>query len=518
MMTTPQDSPADRERALGQLSLRDLMTIFFKRRVLVCLIAIGVPVVVGIVSLLLPRTYEVSATLVVNRSRAEVPLAPSDSAQFIVGQLSEQDLNSEIEVLKNREMIEEVLEVMGVDESSRPAPSGIRTFVGSLREAFGGQQLSFFDVLVVDLQEKIDIRAIRRSNAIRISLRSGDPEWAARVVKTLTAIYLERRTERSQSPQVVSFFEEQMLDAERRLDEGQHALERYLEGTSITIVDGPDGADSLAAQKELVMSRLDRLEGVLGEATVAFEAQLREVASLREQLLQEPERLTSSNRANQGAATEEIERAIAALELERDALLQEFKPDSRHVRDIDTQIEMAEQRLEQARGGLSVDGTEPNPVYLLLRGDLLRAESELEGTQARIAPLKAQVSGYQKELVDLNEKSFGVEGLRRKTQAAEEDYLLYRKKHEEARASAAMDQEKFVNVTIAQPARMPLRPVPRGLIQRLLAALVVGVLGGCGIAFFLEQFLVRSFTTAEDIERVLGIPHIASIPEADQAG
>jgi uncharacterized protein involved in exopolysaccharide biosynthesis len=111
-----------------------------------------------------------------------------------------------------------------------------------------------------------------------------------------------------------------------------------------------------------------------------------------------------------------------------------------------------------------------------------------------------------------------VDGLRRKIQVAEEDYLLYRKKHEEARASAAMDQEKFVNVTIAQPARTPLRPVPRGLVQRLLAALVVGVLGGCGTAFFLEQFLGRSFTTADDIERLLKIPHIASIPEADQAG
>jgi uncharacterized protein involved in exopolysaccharide biosynthesis len=494
------------------------MTIFFKRRVLVASIAIGVPVAVGVVSLLLPRTYEVSATLVVNRSRAEMQLAPSDSAQVIVNQLTEQDLNSEIEILKSREMIEEVLRVLQVDEASRPSGSGPRGVVGSLREAVQGQQLSSFNAFVVSLQEKLDIRAVRRSTAIRISLRSEDPEWATRVVKTLTERYLERRTERFQSPQVVSFFEEQMREAEQRLAESQAALEQYLDGTSITIVGGAEGADSLAAQKELVMGRLDRLESVLADAAVAYEGQLREVESLRQQLRQEPERLASSNRANQGAATEEIERAIAALELERDALLQEFKPDSRHVRDIDTQIAMAEQRLEQARGGLNVDGTEPNPVFLMLKGELLRAESELEGARARITPLEAQVAGYRKELDDLNDRSFVVEGLRRRTQAAEEDYLLYRKKHEEARASAAMDQEKFVNVTIAQPAREPLRPVPRGLVHRLAAALMVGVLGGCGSAFVLEQFLVRSFTTADDVERFLGIPHIASIPEGDQAG
>ncbi len=58
-------------------------------------------------------------------------------------------------------------------------------------------------------------------------------------------------------------------------------------------------------------------------------------------------------------------------------------------------------------------------------------------------------------------KHSDLEGLRRAAQAAEDDYLLYRKKHEEARISAAMDQERFINVSIAQPAQMPLRPVPR---------------------------------------------------------
>lgn len=517
-MTTRSSTPVDDGNAFGQLSMRDLLTIVFKRRVLVLSVAISIPVAVVAVSLLLPRTYEVTATLVVNRARAEMPLAPTDSTQFVVNQLSEQDLNSEIEVLKSREMIEDVLQVLGVDESLRPESSGIRSIVGSVRESLGGQRLSSFDALIVDLQEEIRINTVRRSNAIRITYQSEDPEWAAQVVETLTARYLERRTERFQSPQTVSFFKEQMLDAERRLVESEDALERYVDGTSITMVNGPEGVDSLAAQKGLVMGRLASLKGVLGDAMVAYESQLREVTSLSEQLLQEPERLASSSRTNQGAAGEEIERALAALELERDALLQDFKPDSRHVRDIETQIGMAENRLAQAKGEFNVDGTEPNPVYLQLKGDLLRAETELAGTLASIAPLQAQVSGYQKELDDLNEKAFGLDGLRRESQAAEQDYLLYRKKHEEARASAAMDQENFINVTIAQPARLPLRPVPRGLLMRAFSALAVGILGGFGIAFLLEQLLFRSFTTAEDIERRLGIPHIASIPEVDRVG
>jgi capsular polysaccharide biosynthesis protein len=81
-----------------------------------------------------------------------------------------------------------------------------------------------------------------------------------------------------------------------------------------------------------------------------------------------------------------------------------------------------------------------------------------------------------------------------------------------------MDQEKFINVTIAQPAQLPLKPTPRGLKMRLLMALFVGILGGVGLSFGIEMYLDRSFTTGEDIERQLGIPHIASIPEGEMVG
>ena len=81
-----------------------------------------------------------------------------------------------------------------------------------------------------------------------------------------------------------------------------------------------------------------------------------------------------------------------------------------------------------------------------------------------------------------------------------------------------MDQERFINVTIAQPAQMPLRPVRRGLLMKMVLALMIGVLGGFGIAFTLEQFFNRSFTTGEDIERRLGIPHLASVPDSARMG
>lgn len=502
----------------GRYSLRDLLTIVFKRRKMILLIAVTVVVVAMVLGIRAPYVYQVTATLLVNEARAEMPIAPAASQPLIINQVSEQDLNSEIEVLKSRRLIEDVLNSLGVDETSEPESDRKFSILGSIRELLGAKRLSYFNGRVVHLQKTIRIETVRRSNVIKISYESEDPEWATQVVGSLTDQYLEQRADRYQSPQAVVFFEQQKLDAHARLVENENALERYVDESSITVVEGSDGTDSLAAQKAMVMQRLAGLERNLNNTEVQFESQRRRAARLQEMLQSEPERLESSDRMNQDAASEEIERALAALRLERDALLQDFKPDSRHVRDIDTQIKMAEDRLEQTRRESGVAGTETNPLYLQIKADLLRAEAELEGTRAGLSSLRTQVAKSRRELDVLNAKTFDLESLQRDARAAESDYLLYRRKHEEARISAAMDQEKFINVTVAQPAQLPLKPKPRGLMMRLIMAVLVGILGAVGFAFGLEMYLDRSFTTGEDVERQLGIPHIASIPEGEMVG
>jgi succinoglycan biosynthesis transport protein ExoP len=509
---------ARHDGALGSFSQRDFLTIVFKRRALITIFVVTVVILVMTLSLMAPNTYEVSATLLVNEARAEMPIAPSASQPLVVNQVSEQDLNSEIEILKSRQLIEDVLQTLGMGEPTAPEKSTGGGFSGTLRGILGLQKLSDFDELVVHLQRAIDFSPVRKSNVIKITFESKDPDWATQVVGTLTDLYLEQRVERYQSPQAVVFFEQQMRETQERLIESESKLERYVDEASITMVEGSDGSDSLAAQKELVMNRLAGLESSLDSAEVEVESQRRQVASLQGMLRNEPERLESSSRMNLDASTEEIERALTALRLKRDSLLQDFRPDSRHVRDIDTQIRMAEDRLQQATGTSSVSGTEANPLYVQLRMDLLRAEAALEGSRSRVSSLRTQAVEYRKELDSLNAKSFDLENLNRDAQAAEDDYLLYRRKHEEARISAAMDQEKFINVTVAQPAQIPLEPESRGLGLKFFMALLVGVLGGVGLAFGLENSFDRSFTTGEDIERKLGIPHIASIPEGEMVG
>jgi uncharacterized protein involved in exopolysaccharide biosynthesis len=201
------------------------------------------------------------------------------------------------------------------------------------------------------------------------------------------------------------------------------------------------------------------------------------------------------------------------LELQRDALIQDFKPDSRQVRDIEEQIRLAEERLQEAKERVgSIDRTEINAVHQNLKSEMLRAEAQLEGARARYASLVDQVRAYRSELQTLNQKGFEIDKLTREAQSAEEAYLLYKKKFEEARISAGMDQQKLVNVSVAQPAERPLSPVAPETTLNVLLAIVLGAIGGLAIAFAAD-YLDHSFTTGQDLERYLEIPLLTSIPE-----
>jgi uncharacterized protein involved in exopolysaccharide biosynthesis len=369
--------------------------------------------------------------------------------------------------------------------------------------------------MVLALINQIEINLIRKTNVIEVSYRSTDPDWATRVVKIFTESYIEHRAERGQAKEAVSFFEGQMRAAERRLRETEGALEEFARTSGFTITKGPPGTDSLAGQKALILDRLAELRNELADAGTKVQELSSQIANLKERLAAEPERLVSPDRSYRGPEGEVIEQRLAELRLERDALLQDFKPDSRYVRDIETQIKLAEDRLSevQAQQVGTIDGTEVNPLHRELKGELLRAEVELDATRARYRSLSEQVDRYQANLEALNKNAFHFENLQREARAAEDEYLLYRKKVEESRISVAMDKQKLINVTIAQPAQRPLTPEGQGPKTVVLLALLFGVLGGLGAAFGTEFYLDRSFTTGEEMERRIGLVHLASIPE-----
>ena len=73
------------------------------------------------------------------------------------------------------------------------------------------------------------------------------------------------------------------------------------------------------------------------------------------------------------------------------------------------------------------------------------------------------------------------------------------------------------SIRIVEMGQVALKPVKPKKKLNVLLSIVLGLLGGIGLAFFLE-YLDQAIHTEDDVQRYLDLPVLAVIPLADQAG
>src|SRR5580692_634854 len=93
------------------LTMRDVVMPVFRQRRLASLIFLGIFVGAMLGAVLLPRKYEAEMKILVNRERVDAVVTPDPdnvNGPGIVPAVSEEDLNSEVELIKSRDLLERV--------------------------------------------------------------------------------------------------------------------------------------------------------------------------------------------------------------------------------------------------------------------------------------------------------------------------------------------------------------------------------------------------------------------------
>jgi uncharacterized protein involved in exopolysaccharide biosynthesis len=130
--------------------------------------------------------------------------------------------------------------------------------------------------------------------------------------------------------------------------------------------------------------------------------------------------------------------------------------------------------------------------------------------QARETAATAIVKSYQQTAKRFAEEAIKNEDLKRSVKIAEENYLLYVRKREEARIGDALDQERILNVVMVQEPVVPALP-KRSMTTVIAFALMCGLLLSTGAAFAAD-YLDPSYRTPEELTISLGVPVLASLP------
>jgi uncharacterized protein involved in exopolysaccharide biosynthesis len=230
-----------------------------------------------------------------------------------------------------------------------------------------------------------------------------------------------------------------------------------------------------------------------------------------------PGRMTTQVRKSDNAALlQNLKSTLLNLQLKRTELLTKYQPTYRPVQEVEQQIAetealIATQQAEPVRD----ETTDQDPVYLWVRSETTKAKSQLVALQSRAVAIERAITEYQGHAATLDKQTITQQDLARTAKTAEDNYLLYMHKSEEARITDALDRRRMLNIAIAENAHVPTNPVTP-LWLRLAMSLALAFIVSIGLVVMAEYF-DPTFRTPSEVTRLLAVPVLASLPANTEA-
>jgi uncharacterized protein involved in exopolysaccharide biosynthesis len=479
------------------ISIRDGAGALFRRKGLILLTFLTVLIGTAIVTFMLPDKYESHMKILVKNQRVDVAITPEATGGAPAsagGDVTETQINSEIELLTSKDLLTQVVKECNLAKpetgwiSRKPAPEAVR-----IEQAVGR------------LSKDLVVAPVRKANIISISYAADSPQLAALVLKKLGDLYLEKHVLLHHPKGATDFFQNQADDYESQLKQAEEHFAEFQQSNDLVV---------LNEQKQLTLLKTAEARVKLQESETAVSDATNRISRVEQQLATIPKRVVTQSRTlpNQYSA-ERLNTMIVEMQNRRTQLLTKFRPEDRLVREVDDQIRQTREALARAEQKTAVEeATDLNPLRTTLETELSRARLDQSGAMARRTSLAGQLQQYEAALQKLEGATTKHDDLQRELKQAEDNYQLYAKKREESRIADELDRQKITNVSIAEvptPAQLPSSP---NRLLNLVLGLVLAAFLGLGSVFSAELLNDRVYSPRQ-LEALTGAPVLATVPE-----
>lgn len=475
-------------------SLRDVLAVMFRQKRMV----IGSVLLVLAVTttyVFLASSYQAHMKVLLRRGRVDPVVSPEKDSpvEFARPEITEEELNSEVELLRDQALLRRVVEQNSLD---RPA------FWQTFRFASDSKEIRIARA-VRTLAGRLKVDPIRKTNVIRVTYTSSDPALAARVLNSVAQLYLQKHKEARRSSDETPFFYQQAEQSRERLHQSELKVIEFSRS---------NGVVSGSLERDLAVQRAADLEISLQQVQIGIQETTQRINALTTALASFPERSTSLIRtADNPELGGTLQAKLLDLELKRTELLTKFEPGYRLVQEVEQQIAQAKAAIAADKlAPLHDETTDKDPNYEWAKAELSKARVELTALEARAAGIRSELSLAHAQAQRLGVAALQQQDLLRNMKTAEESYLLFAKKTEEARVGDALDQRGIVNVMLVEPPLVPMLPEHPAWVVMLIGVIAAGVVS-TGMAFAMD-YLDPTFRTAEEVAGLFHAPVLASLP------
>jgi uncharacterized protein involved in exopolysaccharide biosynthesis len=438
--------------------------------------------------------YESHFKVLLRRGRFDpiVSSQPPSAMDFTRPDITEEEVNSEVELLRDEDLLKQVVEMAGLVPANTANAERTAAIEHAARKLARG----------------LAVEALKKSNLIQVSYKDTSPERAACILSALSTLYVRRHTILQRPRGEIQFFDQQTSEYEKRLHQSEAELVRFTRAR---------GVASAALERDIALQKLGEADAAYRQIDQDRVETERRIASLREQLKSFPSRSVTLKRwADNPQVLEKMKTRLLELLLKRSELLSRYEPSYRLVQEVEQEI--AETRASIAAEALTPvrdETTDKDPNYEWARMEMEKAQVQWDGLRARQSDASTQVATLRAFAQQMQSDSVDQQDLMRTAKAEEDNYLLYLRKREEARIGDALDERRILNVAIVEPPEAPALPAHSVFLYFLLAFGLATVFS-VGLAFTMEYF-DPTIRTPDEAHGLLEVPVLAWLPAPEPA-
>lgn len=470
-----------------EISLVELWLTISKYRWTIVAFALLVLVTTVVGTFLMRPVYRATATVLIDEDRPKILEYEDFQSSPASATASRSFYETQYQILRSRSLARSVIDELGLMQTpeiggeleQRGLLTGIRQLLRFATAETEPPTAEQRQAAAIDrFLDRLEISPVRGSKLVQVSFDSFEPVLAAKVVNTLIESYtrenLRRRYEAG--TQAREFLAGQLAEMQARIERADRALQDFASKHNVADLD---------MRTELVTDKLAELEqarSALAQRQAALEVKYRRIRAGAGDTL--PEVVNSQLI---GTLQEElIERRAEYSELSG-----QLKPQYPRMVQLRARIEQLEEQIAAEKRRIQ---------------DSIVAQ--YEGAVQEQAALAELAAREEAALQALKERSVQYNILKREFETNKELYdgLLQRMK--EIGVAAGVREN---NVAVIDAAKKPLEPFKPKMGFNVALALLLGTLGGTGLAFLL-RFLDNTVGQPEELEAMVGLPSLGIVP------
>jgi uncharacterized protein involved in exopolysaccharide biosynthesis len=443
-----------------------------------------------VITALTTKQYQSEMNIIVENSRGTMVITPErTTGASTVSGVTEEQVNSEMEVLRSKEIAEAAIDPEWYTK------------------AHNSEEQKKHDKDVEKFRKSLSIELIRKSNVIHVVYTAKAPEEAQLMLQRLLSAFLAKQREIELPSGASKFFAEQATRYQQQLESAQMQLAQFQQKSGLVSL--PDREVQLEKQVSDLEADRRLVDLQLTEAT-------HRLSSNQAMLSQIPHRQNTTERSvPYQVAVEQLNTLLTQLKNKREELLTKYLLNDRLVIENDRQIANTTASLARLNASNSQEkSTDINPVWQQTQASIATTRSDVSALKARQGDLAGQISRSKAELTSVEGMTVEYSTLKHRVNELENNYQLYTQKRDESMMAADMDKQKLLNVAVAELPTISFVPVkPKPLVSIMLGLFTAAFVACCVV--FLAEMSRDTVANARELEAFSRYRVLASVPKAE---